>query len=219
MEVTEKRQNGISILGLLGRLDSNTSLEFEKRLFEVIEDGHRSVIVDFDGLDYISSAGLRVLLKATKELKGILAACYYGCLQTRFPFKIPIHDDVENPQGMERILKLLKAKTVDWSYKTDCCGASASVDDESTAFNLMAKIMKDALARGANCLVVTCLLCQLNLDAYQDKFCKHHEIQDRLPVFFITELIGLALGMDPDELQIDRHFIDGSQLLKELDLI
>ena len=69
MEVTEKKQNGISILGLLGRLDSNTSLEFEKRLFEVIEDGHRSVIVDFDGLDYISSAGLRVLLKATKELK------------------------------------------------------------------------------------------------------------------------------------------------------
>ena len=83
----------------------------------------------------------------------------------------------------------------------------------------MAKIMKDALARGANCLVVTCPLCQLNLDAYQDKFCKKHGIQDRLPVYFITELIGLALGMDPDELQIDRHFIDGSELLKELDLI
>ena len=69
MEVTEKKQNGISILGLLGRLDSNTSLEFERKLFEVIEDGNKSVIVDFAGLDYISSAGLRVLLKATKELK------------------------------------------------------------------------------------------------------------------------------------------------------
>jgi len=165
------------------------------------------------------SASNELAAKVVKELKGILAACYYGCLQTRFPFKIPIHDDVENPQGMERILKLLKAKTIDWSYKTDCCGASASVDDESTAFNLMTKIMKDALARGANCLVVTCPLCQLNLDAYQNKFCKKHGIQDRLPVYFITELIGLALGMDPDELQIDRHFIDGSELLKELDLI
>ena len=165
------------------------------------------------------SASDELAAKVVKELKGILAACYYGCLQTRFPFKIPIPDDVENPQGMERILKLLKAKTIDWSYKTDCCGASASVDDESTAFNLMAKIMKDALARGANCLVVTCPLCQLNLDAYQDKFCKKHGIQDRLPVYFITELIGLALGMDPDELQIDRHFIDGSKLFKELGLI
>lgn len=69
MEVFEKTQNGIRILGLLGRLDSNTSPEFEKRIFEVIEDGSRSVIVDFESLDYISSAGLRVLLKAAKELK------------------------------------------------------------------------------------------------------------------------------------------------------
>ena len=166
-----------------------------------------------------SSVSEELASRVTKELKGIQASCYYGCLQTRFPFKIPIHDDVENPQGMERILKILKAKTIDWSYKTDCCGASASVNDETTAFSLMAKIMKDALARAANCFVVTCPLCQLNLDAYQDKFCKKHGIQDRLPVYFITELIGLALGMGPDELQIDRHFIDGSQLLKELDLI
>jgi anti-sigma B factor antagonist len=69
MEVVEKKQNGICILGLLGRLDSNTSPEFEKKLFEVIEDGTRSVIVDFESLDYISSAGLRVLLKAAKEIK------------------------------------------------------------------------------------------------------------------------------------------------------
>jgi anti-sigma B factor antagonist len=69
MEVVEKNQNGICILGLLGRLDSNTSPEFEKKIFGVIEDGTRNVIVDFESLDYISSAGLRVLLKAAKELK------------------------------------------------------------------------------------------------------------------------------------------------------
>jgi anti-sigma B factor antagonist len=66
MEVVEKNQNGICILGLLGRLDSNTSPEFEKKIFGVIEDGTRNVIVDFESLDYISSAGLRVLLKAAK---------------------------------------------------------------------------------------------------------------------------------------------------------
>ena len=69
MEVVEKKQNGICILGLLGRLDSNTSPEFEKKIFGVIQDGTKSLIVDFESLDYISSAGLRVLLKATKELK------------------------------------------------------------------------------------------------------------------------------------------------------
>ena len=69
MEVIEKRQDGISVVRLLGRLDSNTSPDFEQKLFEVIEDGEKSVIVDFEELDYISSAGLRVLLKAAKELK------------------------------------------------------------------------------------------------------------------------------------------------------
>jgi heterodisulfide reductase subunit B len=157
--------------------------------------------------------------KATKKLKGIRAACYYGCLQTRFPYDVPVPDDVENPQGMETLLKILGANPVDWSYKTDCCGASASVNDEGTAFNLMAKILKDAIPRGANCLVVTCPLCQLNLDAYQDKFCAKHDIQERLPVFFITEMIGLAMGMNVEELQIDRHFVDGTGLLKELNLI
>ncbi len=156
--------------------------------------------------------------KATKKLKGIRASCYYGCLQTRFPYDVPVPDDVENPQGMETLLKILGASPVDWSYKTDCCGASASVNDEDTAFNLMAKILKDAIPRGANCLVVTCPLCQLNLDAYQDKFCNKHGIKERLPVFFITELIGLAMGMNLEELQIDRHFVDGSGLLKELNL-
>ena len=61
MEVIEKRQDGISVVRLLGRLDSNTSPDFEQKLFKVIEDGERSVIVDFEELDYISSAGLSAL--------------------------------------------------------------------------------------------------------------------------------------------------------------
>jgi heterodisulfide reductase subunit B len=157
--------------------------------------------------------------KAQKKIKGLKPACYYGCLQTRFPYSVPVPDNVENPQGMETVLKAIGINALDWSYKTDCCGASASVNDEDTALNLMARIMKDALARGANCFVVTCPMCQMNMDAYQDKFCKKHGISDRLPVFFITEIIGLAMGISVEELQIDRHFIDATTLLKELNLI
>jgi heterodisulfide reductase subunit B len=157
--------------------------------------------------------------KVTKKLKGLKAACYYGCLQTRFPYNVPVPDDVENPQGMETILKVLGVKSLDWSYKTDCCGASASVNDEEAAFNLMARIMKDGVARGADCFVVTCPMCHWNMDSYQEKFCEKHGIQERLPVYFITELIGLAMGIGIEELQIDRHFIDGSQLLKDLNIV
>jgi len=157
--------------------------------------------------------------KVTKKLKGLNPVCYYGCMQTRFSYNVPVPDDVENPQGMETILKVLGVKSLDWNYKTDCCGASASINDQEAALNLMAKIMKDAVARGANCFVVTCPMCQLNMDAYQDQFCIKHGISARLPVYFITELIGLAIGISIEELQIDRHFIDASKLLKELNLI
>lgn len=157
--------------------------------------------------------------RATKKLKGIKPVCYYGCLQTRFPLDVPVPDDVENPQGMETVLKTIGIKALDWSYKTDCCGASASVNDDETALALMARIMKDAVSREANCFVVTCPMCQMNMDAYQHKFCEKYEIPERLPVFFITELIGLAMDIGVADLQIDRHFIDCSTLLKELDLV
>lgn len=78
MEVTEKRQDGVVILVPKGRLDSNTSDDFEKRLLGLVNAGETSLIIDFKYLDYISSAGLRVLLKTAKELKrknGQLAFC------------------------------------------------------------------------------------------------------------------------------------------------
>ena len=69
MEIIKEEQNGVSILKLLGRLDSNTSTEFEEKILEIIGRGTKSLVVDFEGLDYISSAGLRVLLKAAKEIR------------------------------------------------------------------------------------------------------------------------------------------------------
>ncbi|MBA4373216.1 MAG: CoB--CoM heterodisulfide reductase [Thermodesulfovibrio sp.] len=157
--------------------------------------------------------------KAGRKLEGLKAACYYGCLLTRFPCDVPVSDDVENPQGMEIVCKSLGVETIDWSYKTDCCGASASVNDAEESQLLMSRIMKDAAARGANCYVATCPLCQFNLDAYQDEVGKKYGIEQRLPVYFITELIGLSMGFDPIAMQVDRHLTDAMGLLKELKLI
>lgn len=157
--------------------------------------------------------------KAVKKLTGLKPACYYGCLLTRFPSDVTVTDNVENPMAMESILKLIGADTLDWGYKTDCCGASASVNDSEVALKLMAKLMRDAIARGANCFVTTCPMCQLNLDAYQDTLRGKFGIEKSLPVYFITELIGLSMGIDHKELQVDRHFIDAVKLLKELKLL
>jgi heterodisulfide reductase subunit B len=157
--------------------------------------------------------------KATRKLEGLKPACYYGCLLTRFPSDVAVPDDVENPQGMEKVCKALGAEPIDWGYKTDCCGASAAVNDADVSLGLMAKILKDAVARGANCFVTTCPMCQFNMDAYQDQVAEKYGIRERLPVYFITELMGIAMGMSPQAMQVDRHFVDSMRLLKELKLI
>jgi len=156
--------------------------------------------------------------KVEKKLAGLRPAAYYGCLLTRFPSAVPVPDSVENPQGMETLCRALGAEPVEWGFKTDCCGASAAVNDTDQALLLMAKIIKDAVARGANCFVTTCPMCQLNLDAYQDQVREKHGIRERLPVYLITELLGIAFGMSPGELQIDRHLEESVGLLKELKL-
>jgi heterodisulfide reductase subunit B len=155
--------------------------------------------------------------KSKKNLKGLRPACYYGCLLTRFPSDIEVSDDVENPQGMETVLSTLGAEPLDWGYKTDCCGASAMANDLETAHVLIAKIIKDAAARGANCFVTTCPMCQFNLDACQKEVNAKLGLKETLPVYFITELVGVALGISPDKMQVDRHFIESNSLLKELE--
>jgi len=157
--------------------------------------------------------------KSIKKLDGLKPVCYYGCLLTRFPCDVEVPDNVENPQGMEIVCKVLGAQPLDWSYKTDCCGASAVINDTDTSLLLMSRILKDALARGANCFITTCPMCQLNMDAYQDRVGEKYGIQKRLPVYFITELLGIAMGFSPKEMQLNRHFIDSSGLLMELKLI
>jgi len=160
-----------------------------------------------------------VAAKVVKKLEGVRPACYYGCLLTRFPVDVPLTDNVENPQGMESVLTALGAKPVDWSYKTDCCGASASVNDAAQSRLLMSRIFKDAVGRGANCIVTSCPLCQFNVDAYQDAVAEQYGIEKRLPVYFITELVGVAMGLNAVEMQVDRHLVDAMGLLKELNLL
>ncbi len=157
--------------------------------------------------------------KAPKKLEGLIPACYYGCLQTRYPADIQLTDSVENPQAMETVCKALGAKAIDWGYKTDCCGASASVNDTDVSLKLMSNILKDAVARGANCLVTTCPMCQMNMDAYQNDAGEKYGISERLPVYFITELIGVSMGIGAVELQLDRHFVEATALLRGLKLL
>ncbi len=153
-----------------------------------------------------------ILRAKRRDLAGLRVACYYGCYLTRTPHTASF-DDRENPRTMERLLRLLGAEPVEWPYKTDCCGAGFSLSEESFSTQLCEKLYDMALRVGAEAMVATCPLCQTNLDLNQDRLRREKGISFNLPVFYITDLLGLALGCDLGARQWRAHFVDPRALL------
>jgi len=153
-----------------------------------------------------------------KSLRGLKIACYYGCLLTRPP-KIMNFDECENPVFMDNLLKLLDAETVRWNYKTICCGASLSLTRTDLVLKLLDDILSDAKASGANCISVACPLCHSNLDTRQAEVEEKYNRKYNLPVFYFSQLVGLSLGISPQELGLNRHLVDTYPLLSEANLL
>ncbi len=144
-------------------------------------------------LDFFANhLGIETIAKHVKTpLSRLSPVCYYGCLNTRVPH-MASYDSVEYPTGMDRLLGALGADVKNWSYKTECCGAGHFITTETLSHKLVAKILKDAEACGANCIAVSCPMCHTNLDLKQKAIRAKAIISKTLPVYFVTELIAQA---------------------------
>jgi heterodisulfide reductase subunit B len=143
--------------------------------------------------------------KVTKKFDQTVA-CYYGCLLVR-PAKITGFDRTEDPVEMDKLVAVVGGKSIDWNFKTECCGASFSVARTSVVGRLGAKIMHDAVARSAEAIVVACPMCHSNLDLRRGEINQRLDPKTDIPVLFITQVIGLALGLSKRELGLGRHFV------------
>lgn len=168
----------------------------------------------FDLADFLAQEPLLRLLreKLKQPLKNLRAVCYYGCMASRPP-KITDARDHENPTSMDRILSALGVEVRPWSYKTDCCGASHLIARRDIVFTLVGRLYEKAVEAGADCLVVSCQMCQANLDLYQDKILKDLGRTYSLPVLYFTELMGLALGLPEAWRWLDCHFVSPHALV------
>jgi heterodisulfide reductase subunit B len=144
--------------------------------------------------------------RATRRLDEFRPACYYGCLLTRPPEELRF-DDCEQPSSMESLLAELGAAPVDWNYKTECCGAGMTMANEDTVLELSHRILSNATEHGANCLVVACPMCHVNLDMKQAAINRRFGVEHQMVVYYLSDLVGLSLGLDAKTLGIDRHFV------------
>ena len=134
-------------------------------------------------------------------------ACYYGCLLIR-PHKILQFDRVEDPQSMDAMVKLIGGTPISWAFKTECCGAGLSVSRTDLVGKLSGNILKDAAERDAKAIIVACPMSQSNLDMRRGSINETLSNPSDIPVIFITQAIGLALGLSPKELGLERHFVN-----------
>jgi heterodisulfide reductase subunit B2 len=133
-------------------------------------------------------------------------ACYYGCYLTR-PTDVVKCERAEDPQMMDDIVKVAGGEPIDWAYKVECCGAGLSVSRVDTVARLAGRILEDAAMRGAEAIAVACPMCHTNLDMRRNVIERSLGRQYSMPVLYITQLLGLALGLDERTLGLHRHIV------------
>jgi heterodisulfide reductase subunit B len=192
---------------------------------ELGDDGElRKKLEEIIGMPYTGSVKLRTVFdvcrevgieniqaKVKRSLNGLKLANYHGCF-ARFPGVADV-DDPENPQHMDELMGALGAESVDWSHKTECCGGNMVLARTDIVIKLVDDICQSARRSGAEAIVSVCPLCQANLDTRQMG-------KDKLPIFYFSELMGLALGVEDKRVRSwwKRHIVSPLDALKSHNL-
>jgi heterodisulfide reductase subunit B len=184
-----------------------------------------------EGLDYSGDVKVVHLLEVLRDdvgwdvvsqmvklpLRELKAAPYYGCTLLR-PREVAI-DSVENPTILREFLEALGARPVDFSESTRCCGSYQVINNPDDIAEYTRAIINSALSHGAEVLVLTCPLCDYNLAQGQQELVKKDSGFRRMPLFYFTQLLALALGLDPKICHFELNYGKPESLLRIKNLL
>jgi len=181
--------------------------ELKNRICEVIEMDYRGTSKILNVIEWLDKYIIPRLEEKTVKPFNYKVACYYGCLLVR-PNKVLNYDRVEDPQTLDIVMNKIGATPIDYPYKTECCGAGLSISRTDIVSKLSGKIIEDAEHRGADAIIVACPMCHSNLDMRRPDINKYWKTDYKIPVIFVTQAIGLAIGLSPEKVGLKRHFVD-----------
>lgn len=176
------------------------------------------IITTANNLDYKGNVEILNIIQmldkyVTPNLEGRIVkpfdhkvACYYGCFLVR-PHEILKFDREEDPMSMDEMMLKAGATPIDWAFKAECCGAGLSVSRTCSVGRLSGQIMKDAVDRGAEAIIVACPMCHSNLDMRRNAINSYLGEKIDIPVLYVSQAIGLAMGLDRKALGLQRHFV------------
>jgi len=181
--------------------------ELKNRISEVIEMDYRGTSKILNVIEWIDKYITPKLEEKVTKPFDHKVACYYGCLLVR-PDKVLNYDRAEDPRTMDIVMSKIGATPVDYPYKTECCGAGLSISRTDIVSKLSGKIIEDAEHRGAEAIIVACPMCHSNLDMRRADINKYWETEYNIPVIFVTQAIGLAIGLSAEKVGLQRHFVE-----------
>lgn len=146
-----------------------------------------------------------------RPLTGLTVGAFYGCHITRPPSRYGFVDS-RNNMALEKLAEILGCQPIDYAGRNECCGFHTAAHDERVAIKLTGQHILAAKSGGAQAMVTPCPLCHTVLDGFQREIEVDMDQKLDMPILHLPQLVGLALGFSPDELNIDRHMVSSEGL-------
>jgi succinate dehydrogenase / fumarate reductase cytochrome b subunit len=167
------------------------------------------ILIEDYGLD-------KLVEQVTRPLGGVRIAPFYGCYLVRPTDALDMAEHPERLDSLERVLETVGATVVDYAGKTRCCGFPILTINEKNSVSMVAKHTSDVKELGADAMVTPCPLCHLNLDGYQPKASSMAQRRIDLPILHLPQVIGLAMGINPKDLGLQKHIMSAKPLITKL---
>ncbi|MGR3317386.1 MAG: CoB--CoM heterodisulfide reductase iron-sulfur subunit B family protein [Candidatus Anammoxibacter sp.] len=192
-------------------IEKDASLK--KKIEDTIEMPYNNGIKVLNFLEFTKTYCIDKLKeKIRKKPENLKVVCYYGCLLVRPP-EVVEFDNPDDPVSMDEILKSVGVESLEWEFKTECCGGGLTMSRSDVVEKLVNDIMRNAMEAGADAVVVSCPLCHANLDLRQISGNQDYKLDHNLPVLYLSEIIGLTLGIENKSLGLDKHLIDTTSVV------
>jgi len=197
-------------------IEIHKSDAFRAEVNEVLDEPYEADVKVFSLPEYlIKFVGEEKVAAAVKtDLSQLKVVPYYGCLLGR-PSELTGECDNEQPMMMDLLLQAAGADVKWWNYKTECCGASVGMPKLEIQRQLSGKVLRQALAAGADAVVVCCPLCHVNLDLKQAQINSYSGTDYEVPILYLPQVLGLAFGLTPDDVMLNKNVVDPEPLVKK----
>lgn len=203
------------------KLDSDP--EYKSKINHILQDGGHQYVGGKIKVKHFANIlateeGLNLLRsKVTRPLSGLKVAAFYGCYVLR-PSEISEYPHPDDPTGMEDIFAALGATPVYYESRTKCCGFPIIMMNKTASHDMAGSALADAIRSGADCVVTGCPLCHLSLDSYQPEIETLRQQGYSIPILHLPQLVALAMGCSPKELDMHKHIVSVDGLTAKLGL-